>query len=214
MRRILFPILVIGLAAGLFTLGSGAFFSDTETDTGNTITAGTLDLKLLDGADAALGAHHCDASNVQPGQDLTFTTSGATCITHFKNNGSLVADLWAQVKVNSYACTDTANGGAGGTSQYCDVNADLVGGDFTISSYTGPAAFGITAGTSTIADLVSAGCVKITDNIAAAATTSLTFDLTVKTDLAASPDNLAQGDAIKITIIGQLVQDGQPGTCS
>jgi predicted ribosomally synthesized peptide with SipW-like signal peptide len=47
-RRILFPLLVIGLAGGLFTLGSGAFFSDTETDTGNIITAGSLNLTLTD----------------------------------------------------------------------------------------------------------------------------------------------------------------------
>ena len=58
MRRILFPLLVIGLAAGMFTLGSGAFFSDTETDTGNTITAGTLDLET---ADTFAGA--CDCPN-------------------------------------------------------------------------------------------------------------------------------------------------------
>jgi predicted ribosomally synthesized peptide with SipW-like signal peptide len=44
---------VIGLAAGLFSLGSGAFFSDTETDTGNTFTAGTLDLTLTDDDDFA-----------------------------------------------------------------------------------------------------------------------------------------------------------------
>ncbi len=54
MRRILFPILIIGVVAGMFSIGSGAFFSDTETSTANVFTAGTLNL-TLDGGSAGAG---------------------------------------------------------------------------------------------------------------------------------------------------------------
>jgi predicted ribosomally synthesized peptide with SipW-like signal peptide len=41
--------LVIGLVG---TAGTFAWFQDTETSTGNTLTAGTLDLKIRDGDEA------------------------------------------------------------------------------------------------------------------------------------------------------------------
>jgi len=39
-------MLIIGAASMLIGAGTVAYFSDTETSTGNTFTAGTLDLKL------------------------------------------------------------------------------------------------------------------------------------------------------------------------
>jgi len=50
-KRILLSALAIMLAIGL--MGSSfAYFSDVETSTGNTFTAGTLDLKIKDGGQA------------------------------------------------------------------------------------------------------------------------------------------------------------------
>jgi predicted ribosomally synthesized peptide with SipW-like signal peptide len=46
MRKILTAIFVVGLVATIAGAGIYAYFSDTETSTGNTFTAGTLDLKV------------------------------------------------------------------------------------------------------------------------------------------------------------------------
>jgi predicted ribosomally synthesized peptide with SipW-like signal peptide len=44
-KRILLSLIVLGTAASAIILGTSAFFSDTETSSGNTFTAGALDLK-------------------------------------------------------------------------------------------------------------------------------------------------------------------------
>ena len=46
MQRILLGLGMIAVLGGLVAGGSGAFFSDTETSTGNTFTAGDIDLKI------------------------------------------------------------------------------------------------------------------------------------------------------------------------
>lgn len=45
-KKILISLSVIGIVAAIAIGGTVAFFSDTETSTGNTFTAGTLDLKI------------------------------------------------------------------------------------------------------------------------------------------------------------------------
>lgn len=46
MRKILFSLMTLVLVVGLVGGGAFAYFSDTETSTGNTFTAGTLDLQF------------------------------------------------------------------------------------------------------------------------------------------------------------------------
>lgn len=46
MKKLLASLVVIGLVAGTVILSTSAFFSDTETSTGNSFTAGALDLKV------------------------------------------------------------------------------------------------------------------------------------------------------------------------
>lgn len=46
MKKILLSLLSIGAVAVVAVAATGAFFSDTETSTGNTFTAGQLDLKI------------------------------------------------------------------------------------------------------------------------------------------------------------------------
>ena len=48
MRRTLTAIVLIGIVVILAGAGTYAYFSSTKTSTGNTFTAGTLDLKLID----------------------------------------------------------------------------------------------------------------------------------------------------------------------
>lgn len=48
MRRILLSIIIIGVVAGMMGAGTFSYFSDVETSSGNTFTAGVLDLKVGD----------------------------------------------------------------------------------------------------------------------------------------------------------------------
>jgi len=48
MKKIIISLSVIGVVAGIAIGGTVAYFSDTETSTGNTFTAGTLNLQLRD----------------------------------------------------------------------------------------------------------------------------------------------------------------------
>ena len=79
MKKILGLIVAMVLFTGMAGIGTWAYFSDTESSTGNTITAGTLDLKTndVDGVTATL-----PATNMGPGD-----STGPQTIT-LKNNGS------------------------------------------------------------------------------------------------------------------------------
>ena len=46
MKKILISLSIIGIAAGVVIGGTIAFFNDTETSTGNILTAGSIDLKV------------------------------------------------------------------------------------------------------------------------------------------------------------------------
>ena len=48
MRKILISISIIGITAAIALSATTAYFSDTETSTGNSFNAGTLDLKISD----------------------------------------------------------------------------------------------------------------------------------------------------------------------
>ncbi len=117
MRRILFPLLIIGVVAGLFSLGSGAYFSDTETSTWQHLHGRHA------GPDARTTVRiaHCDIGNLAPDvlatpNDVTFDTptagqgSGVTndasgggnhCELTVTNSGSLPGDLYLTIAVNN-----------------------------------------------------------------------------------------------------------------
>jgi predicted ribosomally synthesized peptide with SipW-like signal peptide len=65
-KKILVSMMVIGLVAALAGAGLYAYFSDTETSSGNTFTAGTLDLKV-DGKDDPEVPVYFEVSDVKPG---------------------------------------------------------------------------------------------------------------------------------------------------
>ncbi len=72
MRKLYMSLLLIGLAAALIGAGSFAYFSDTETSTGNTFTAGSLDLEVYDGTNWVNGSNvdlgwSAVANNMKPG---------------------------------------------------------------------------------------------------------------------------------------------------
>ncbi len=89
-KKILASIFVIGVLAFAMGWGTYSWFSDTETSSGNTFTAGTIDLKV-DGKDDPLGAYF-NIGNVKPGDSGSKTialkndgTIGGTAKIHIKN---------------------------------------------------------------------------------------------------------------------------------
>lgn len=78
MKKILISLAIIGAVSAIVAGGTIAYFSDTETSTGNTFTAGTLDLKLNAG-DANVVMFN--VSNLVPGQsggaEVTLNNAGS-----------------------------------------------------------------------------------------------------------------------------------------
>ena len=89
MRKLLLSLLTLILVIGLVGAGTLAWFQDTENSTGNTFTAGTLDLKVSDwnqGFGDGVTATWT-MSNMVPG----VTTVGPLSI-NLQNSGSLAAN--------------------------------------------------------------------------------------------------------------------------
>jgi len=87
-RKFLVPALATALVIGLVVAGTWAYFSDTETSSGNTFAAGTLDLKISD-----------DNQGYGDGVTLTWVMDNmipgvttATSTISLQNSGSLAGD--------------------------------------------------------------------------------------------------------------------------
>ncbi|MDW5549314.1 TasA family protein [Methanosarcina sp.] len=82
-KKTLLSVLIVGVIATVAGAGTWAAFSDTETSSGNTFTAGTLDLKL-NGLDGITGF---SIANVAPKDQ---GTAGTVTV---KNDGTIPGDL-------------------------------------------------------------------------------------------------------------------------
>ncbi len=98
-KKILASIVVIGLLGFALGWGTYSLFSDTETSSGNTFTAGTLDLKV-DGKDDPNVVKYFDVGNVKPGD------SGSQVIA-LSNTGTL--DGTAKIHIKDVTNTEGAN---------------------------------------------------------------------------------------------------------
>lgn len=67
MKKILMSLMAIALVIGLVGAGTIAFFSDTETSTDNTFTAGTLNIEL------GTSSWSAGFNSMKPGDTVTFT---------------------------------------------------------------------------------------------------------------------------------------------
>lgn len=74
MKKILISISIIGVVAGIAIGGTIAYFSDTETSAGNTFSAGTLDLKIMDNDESYGDGVKATwmATDVKPGNQYNF----------------------------------------------------------------------------------------------------------------------------------------------
>ncbi len=93
-RKILSSLMVIALAAMMVGLGTFAYYSDTEASTGNTFTAGTLDLRYAVSTDGGT-----NWSAWQNGTDFSIVLgnlapgNSGTIIYRLSNVGSLAGYL-------------------------------------------------------------------------------------------------------------------------
>jgi predicted ribosomally synthesized peptide with SipW-like signal peptide len=109
MKKILGLSLTALLVMGVIAGATFAYFSDTESSTGNTLTAGTLDLNI-DGGDTAVTTFNVSA--VAPGD----SGSGSSTLA---NVGSMAGEL----DIATSAVTNT--GAASGSTEYGDDSGDL-----------------------------------------------------------------------------------------
>jgi predicted ribosomally synthesized peptide with SipW-like signal peptide len=112
MKKIIGLTIAAVMVVALVGIGTWAYFSDTETSTGNTLSAGTLDLKVATSAgaygDAAVTTF--SVSNIKPGD----SGNGST---RLANNGSINGNL----SVNTSAVTNTA----GTTGEFAGGSGEL-----------------------------------------------------------------------------------------
>lgn len=91
MKKVLMSLMAIGLAVALMGGGAFGFFTDTEESSGNTFTAGTLDMQLNDDAPNEWGdgatATWQSPDHWLPGEEVTTTL-------RIKNIGSVHADYF------------------------------------------------------------------------------------------------------------------------
>ena len=112
-RKVLTGLGTIGVAGAAAGAGTMAYFSDTEESTGNTVSAGTLD--LTPGASSDGGSFNISVSGLVPddgGQEVGYLD--------LKNNGSIDGELDYEIT----GWTDYENGLVGGED-----DADGSGGD-------------------------------------------------------------------------------------
>ena len=101
MKKVLLSLLTIAVVGALITGGVVAYFSDTETSTGNVFTAGTIDISL----DPSGGQHDV---TLEGDLDLKPCQTGYTysCI---QNDGTNPAEVWkhiANVENREHGITD------------------------------------------------------------------------------------------------------------
>lgn len=143
MKKILVSVLTIGLVASVAFGATRALFSDTETSTGNTFTAGTLDLEV-DGENDP-DVVHVSLSNMQPCDGVGGAEhSTITYMWTLSNVGSLAGQPWIEITNlvdNDNACNepeadvpDTTCGDPGpgegelGQNLFMQINAAGAGG--------------------------------------------------------------------------------------
>jgi predicted ribosomally synthesized peptide with SipW-like signal peptide len=205
MKRILVSLMTMALIGALVTGGIYAYFSDTETSTGNTFTAGTLDLEVND--ENPWTSTGVTVANMEPG--VAATPVDISC----ENVGTLTGDLYLRIT----SVTDT-----GGTINEPECYAE--GGTWT--SPSGPCT-GNTA-VDDISTLITLSCqvdgspvaglngvllsavpgtwTLIQDDLAGSGGT---ITLSIGGTLSSGAANEYQGDVSTFTIELYLAQDGQ-----
>lgn len=122
-KKILLSLLIIGIIASVASAGTWAYFSDTETSTSNTLTAGSLILDMP----TTIAITDTDDKYIVPGEK----GSGSMVI---KNTGTVAGDLYVKINPTTSELlkfidltATVGNTNVGLNDQYVKV-ADLVAG--------------------------------------------------------------------------------------
>jgi len=205
MKKILGLTVVALLVIGMVSGGTWAYFSDTESSTDNSLTAGTLDLNI-DGGNIAVTTF--SETDVAPGD----SGSGSSTLA---NVGSMDGEL--DIAFSAITNTPGAGGGEyeggsgelGGVAEiavYLDIDqsGDWSSGDIGLksdnSTYTHPTALDY----ATIDSYGSANW----DAVIAAMTASAADDFVVEWRVPTSADNSIQGDSVSFDVTFTLEQAG------
>ncbi len=190
MKKILGLSIAFMLLLGIAGIGSWAYFTDTEGSTGNTLVAGTLDLKTddVDGVTQTLLATNMKRGDV----------AGPGTIT-LKN----VGDLAGSILDLAFAYTES-DGSPNSVNMSADATAATL--EVTTLNYGGSSLLGsVSDGNSNlyidIEDLKNADLSGLS-GIAAGA--SKVFEITVQ--LSATTSNDFQGDGVDVTMTFILIQ--------
>ena len=110
MRKILVSLSVIGIVSAVVIGATMAYFGDTETSTGNTLTAGSIDLKIdyrCEGGECEVGFHDLDGDHYFSECDIKPGDTGEVTISwHISDNKS-----WGRLRIDDivdyeYDCTE------------------------------------------------------------------------------------------------------------
>lgn len=190
-KKMLLSLLVIGVVSVSAGVGTWAHFSDTETSTGNTFTAGELD---LDGTGSITTVTF---DNMIPGD-----TSAAPQTITLKNLGTMNAAETefdfdfntftddADREIDVLGAADDSDGAASFAGEII-VDTLMFGTTDLLSSFTG---------TVTLADVVASG-VLTSEGIDFQTETVDNFkDLTIDVHLSADATDICQGDSLTVDI--------------
>lgn len=185
-RRVLGGLLTVGAASAAAGAGTMAAFSDSESSSGNAVSAGTLDLKL-DGSDQTVT--FLNEQGVAPGD------SGQSVLP-IENAGTVAGTL--EIEVSNVESSENGYSGAengqdnspndGELDEYLELRADLDGSRIIDWTYANQIPVGQTYQLTTLSGGASA-------------------DLTVEWRLQ-SADNVAQSDGFSFDLTFRLIQEG------
>jgi predicted ribosomally synthesized peptide with SipW-like signal peptide len=203
MKKILVSLMTIALVSALIGGGIYAYFSDVETSTGNTFTAGTLDLQV--DSENPWTSTAVTVSDMEPG--VAAADVDLTC----ENVGTLTGDLYMKIT----SVTDTGNtinepecAAEGGTwtspSGPCTGNTPVDDISTQITLNCEVDATPVTGLDNVLLSAVPGTWTLIKDDLSA---TSIT--LSIGGTLDANAGNEYQGDRSTFTIELYLAQDGQ-----
>ena len=190
-RKIAMSVLVIAVATAMVTLGTFAYFSDSETSTGNTFGAGTLDLQV-NGENPLTSAFA--ESNLYPGwadtEPIKVTNVGTI------DGNTLTVSVQNLVNDDNScngpeALVDTTCGGVGGE----------LGAKMDIVIYDVDAAAPIWSGK--LNQLAGAGSVSLGGSLNA----SQTRNFELQGSIGTSVGNIIQSDAVTFDIVVDLTQN-------
>jgi predicted ribosomally synthesized peptide with SipW-like signal peptide len=111
MRKLFLSLAVVGITSAIAIGATSAYFSDTETSSANTFTAGTLDL-AIDGQNGSQVTTKYTLTNWYPGKSSM--VGGFTV----KNTGTVSGKFWMEIKnvVNNENGVSLVEANAGDTT--------------------------------------------------------------------------------------------------